>query len=144
MDAPRVDVFFYGSFINPAVLRRNGFAAERLEAGLVAGYEIAFRPTATLDRAPGGVVYGVMCSATHDELTALYDQEWLRPYRPEAVLVHLRDGRVAPALCWIAAGPTGAPPAADYRASIAAAAREHGFPDWYVARVTGVEGGGTR
>jgi uncharacterized protein YbjT (DUF2867 family) len=136
MDA-RVDVFFYGSFINPAVLRRNGFAAERLERGLVPGFEIAFRPTATLDRAPGGVVYGVLCSATHDELHALYAQDWLAAYRAEAVLVHLFDGRTAPALCWIAAGPSGAPPAADYRASIAEAARAHGFPSWYVERVAG-------
>ena len=133
---PRIDVFFYGSFMSLDVLRGRGFVPATWRTAVVVGYKLVFRPYATLDRAPGEVVYGIICSATHDELRALYAAEsWLSGYEPEAVLVHANGDAVSSALCFVAHGAGDTSPSADYIRRIADAARQHRFPEWYIQQI---------
>ena len=81
-------------------------------------------------------VYGIICEATHAELRSLYGQDWLGgTYLPEPVLVEIADGRLVPALCYIAPTRPPARPADDYLDWIIGPAREYGFPDWYIERL---------
>ena len=54
---------------------------------------------------------------------------------PEPVLVQTQDGKWRAALCYIAPPAEDRPAAGDYIDRIVQPARQHGFPDWYVARL---------
>jgi len=138
MTEARVFVFFYGSYMNPAVLAEVGVAPASWEAASLPGFEIRIAPRANLVRAGGQVVYGVLATATHGELERLYAHAQAvlgELYLPEAVLVHTARGEWRPALCYLA--PHMAEQAADpaYVERILQPARELGFPAWYLAHV---------
>jgi hypothetical protein len=131
----QVKVLFYGSFINRQVLAKGGLVPEAVEVGRLWGFDIRIETCATLVRSDEHCIYGILCDASHAQLHQLYGQDWLRStYLPEAVVVETQHGALVPALCYIA--PTAPPrPAADYLDWIISAAREYGFPAWYLDRL---------
>jgi cation transport regulator ChaC len=138
MAAPKVWAFFYGSFINLDVLRGTGYVPARYEVARLSGFDITIRPLANLVRSDRHSVYGIVAEATHEELARLYEHarnDLGGTYLPEAVLVETTDGKLRPALCYIAPHIEPAPAADAYVDRIAGPARRHGFPDWYVARL---------
>jgi hypothetical protein len=48
MNEPRVRFFFFGSYMNPAVLREVGLVPERLEVARLDGHDIRIAPRANL------------------------------------------------------------------------------------------------
>jgi hypothetical protein len=138
MAEPKVWVFFYGSYMNVAVLREVGYVPERWEAARLGGFDIVIRPRANLVRSAEHCVYGVLATATHAELDRLYAhaQGVLgEKYLPEAVLAETMEGAWRPALCYLAPAMEPRPAANDYIDRIAGPAREYGFPEWYVRRI---------
>jgi hypothetical protein len=104
-------------------------------------------PLANLVRSEQHCVYGLLVAATHVELRRLYDyaRDGLGgTYLPEAVLVQTLDGKWLPALCYLAPDMEAGPVAGDYLDRIVGAARQHGFPDWYVARLESFRSKATR
>jgi hypothetical protein len=138
MDAPKVWTFFYGSFINLDVLRQNGLVPEHYEIAKLPGYTIHIRPLANLVCSEEHCVYGIVATATHEELRRLYDfarDNLGGTYLPHPVLVETTDGRWRPALCYIAPSlPTGLA-TNEYIDRIVRPARGHGFPEWYITRL---------
>ena len=137
MSAP-VLVFFYGSYMNRAVLAEVGMSPELWNPAILPGFDIRIAPRANLVRTPKEVVFGVVASATHEELEQLYAharQVLGETYLPEAVHVHMQGGPVQAALCYIAPNMTEAPADPAYVERILKPARELGFPEWYVARL---------
>lgn len=133
--APRVWTFFYGSYINFDVLREVDFVPEHWEAARLAGFDISIQPRANLIRSDAGTVYGIMATATHDELARLYAhaRDVLgERYLPEPVLAETFDGKWRPALCYICPDMTPGPPDRAYVERILAPARSYGFPRWYL------------
>jgi len=119
------------------VLAEVGLAPRRFEVASLAGFDIRVAPRANLVRTPGGIVFGVLATATHAELERLYAhaRDVLGElYLPEAVLVHTRSGAHEPALCYIARMVERAADPA-YLDRILGPARELGFPAWYLARL---------
>jgi AIG2-like family len=135
MAESKVNVFFYGSFINRAVLAEVKLIPDQVEVAQLWGFDISIRPLANLVRSDQHSVYGIICQATHAELDRLYGQHWVGTYLPEAVLVETNGGRLKPALCYIAPSPPSAPAADDYLDRIVGPAREYGFPAWYITRL---------
>ena len=138
MSEPLVWVFFYGSYMNRAVLKEAQLSPELLLVGRLFGYDIRIAPRANLVPSDQGVVYGALAQATHSGLARLYAhaQDVLGEiYLPHPVLVETLDGSSRPALCYLAARmePRAADPA--YVARIVAPARELGFPQWYIERL---------
>ena len=136
--SPTVVVFFYGSYINPAVLREVDLVPQRIEVARLDGFDIEIRPLANLVASDEHSVWGILATATHAELARLYDhaRDVLGGvYLPRAVLVQPREGRPEPALCYIAPELEPAPATSDYVARIVGPAREYGFPDDYVERL---------
>jgi hypothetical protein len=135
---PKVWTFFYGSYMNFAVLGEVGLAPERWEVARLGGFDIVIRPRANLVRSAEHCVYGIVATATHRELERLYAhaQDVLgEVYLPEAVLVETLAGTWRPALCYLAPAMEPRPAAADYVERIIAPARAHGFPEWYIRRL---------
>jgi AIG2 family protein len=138
MSEPQVLVFFYGSYMNRAVLAEVGLAPVTWEVALLPDFDIRIAPRANLVRSPGGIVFGVLAAATHAELDRLYAHARNvlgEIYLPEAVLVHTRSDRWRPALCYLAARMVERGPELAYVERILQPARELGFPSWYVARL---------
>lgn len=135
---PHVITFFYGSYINPVVLREADLVPARFEVARLSGYDITISPLANLVPADQSVVYGVLAEATHEELDRLYQhaREVLGGvYLPRPVLVETLGGCFKPALCYIAPELSGEPPAPEYVAQIVEPARAHGFPEWYITHL---------
>lgn len=135
MDAPTVWVFFYGSYMNIGVLREVGLVPEHWEVARLGGFDITIAPRANLVRSDKSSVYGIVATATHDQLARLYAhaKDVLgETYLPEAVLTESREGTWRPALCYIAPHMKPAPAAADYVKRIVEPGLELGFPVWYV------------
>ena len=138
MAEPKVWVFFYGSYINLAVLREVGLVPAQWEVGRLDGFDIRIQPRANLVASDEHCVYGIVATAAHAELARLYAhaRDVLgEVYLPEAVLVQTRAGLWRPALCYLCPGMAPRPADNAYVERIAGPAREFGFPPWYIARL---------
>jgi hypothetical protein len=96
----RIAVFFYGLFMDDALLREKGLNPVERRIAFVENFSLVIGARATLVPCPGQTAHGVLCSLTHDEVDALYSGDTVSVYRPEAVLAQLGDGSVTPALCF--------------------------------------------
>jgi cation transport regulator ChaC len=138
MSEVEVFVFFYGSYMNRAVLAEVDLAPATWEVASLQGFDIRISPRANLVRADGQMVFGVLATATHAELERLYAharQVLGEVYLPEAVLVRAAGGRWQPTLCYIAPRMDERPAEAAYVDRILQPARELGFPAWYLTRL---------
>lgn len=138
MTSPKVVTFFYGSYINPAVLREVDLVPDRVDVARLPGFDIQIRPLANLVPSDQHTVYGILADATHAELERLYDhaRDVLGGvYLPQAVLAYPRSGQAEPALCYIAPHLTPSPASAEYVGRIVEPARAYGFPPWYINRL---------
>ena len=114
---PHVVTFFYGSYINPAVLREVNLVPRRFEVARLAGFDISIDPLANLVPSERSVVYGVLAEATHDELDRLYRhaRDVLGGvYLPRPIVAETVDGYFKPALCYIAPELASGVPSPEY------------------------------
>jgi hypothetical protein len=135
----RIAVFFYGSYMNLDVLAEVELRPERVAPAQLTGYEITIAPRANLQPRPGATAFGIVAYATHPELARLYTHSRRvlgAEYLPEGVLVQLLGGGFQAASCYISHSMQAAPATADYVERIVAPARSHGFPAWYLERLS--------
>jgi hypothetical protein len=135
---PKIVTFFYGSYINPAVLREVDLVPDRMEVARLPGFDIEIRPLANLAVSDQHTVYGILATATHSELGRLYHhaRDVLGGvYLPQAVLAYTLSGQAEPALCYIAPILSPGVASPEYVARIVEPARTYGFPPWYISRL---------
>ena len=135
-DAKRIDVFFYGLFMDEAVLRGKGLSPLDGRLARVENFRLFVGERATLAPREGSVAHGVLFSLTPREVDALYSEDSVSAYRPEAVCAQLADGTFVPALCF----NLPAPPAAEERNALYASrlrelAARLGLPADYVSSI---------
>jgi hypothetical protein len=138
MSEPKVRVFFYGSYMNLAVLREVELVPQRPEVARLDGYDIRIAPRANLVPSAKCCVYGVLAEATHAELTRLYAHAKNvlgESYLPHPVLVQTQTGAWFPALCYIAPAMVPGPPDPGYVDRIVQPARDFGFPERYIGHL---------
>jgi len=130
----RADVFFYGLFMDPDVLRDAGVSPQSVEIAVLDRYELRVGDRAALAPSETSWVYGVVMSLRLHEIAKLYAEESVAAYRPEPVLLTLAGGQRLAALCYNLAEP---PPADsgnhEYVAKLRDVARKVGLPADYVA-----------
>jgi hypothetical protein len=132
----RVDVFFYGLFMDREFLREKGFAPTNERVASVQGFALRIGQRATLVPSANHVTYGVVMSLSHDDIDALYSETSVSIYRPEAVLAQYSDGTLAPALCFNLPLPPGPNEHnTEYAARLRALADQLGLPADYVASI---------
>jgi hypothetical protein len=128
--------YFYGGYMNPAVLKAAGVSPEACKAGHVDGLALTVGPIANLEEKAGNRSYGLLARVSHADLDRLYggDAAHLKGlvYLPEAVLVHTEDGRAVPALTYICPSLSGAAPDSAYVATLVEAAERLGLPAEYI------------
>jgi len=135
----KLQVFFYGGYMNMKTLEELGVAKRAFAPASIHGYELVIQPHANIVEAGDGVVYGILANMTHAELDKLYgdniNQRLGVPYLPEAMLVFTRGGKITPAIVYVAHNMK--PGFADnaYVDSLLKPAETYGFPRWYIERI---------
>lgn len=132
----RIEVFFYGLFMDDALLREKGMNPVNRRMATVENFCLVIRARATLVPCANGTVHGVLFSLTHGELDALYGEASVSVYRPEAVSARLLDESAVPALCF----NLPVPPSADernpqYAQKLREVAARIGLPPDYVSSI---------
>ena len=133
MTSRRIDAFFYGLFMDEAILREKGLHPADRRIASVENFRLLIGDRATLVPSADDTVYGVVFSLTHSEMDALYSEASVSAYRPEAVMARLRDGSVIPALCFNLPAPSAAEERnAHYASRLRELAARIGLPAGYV------------
>jgi hypothetical protein len=132
----RIEVFFYGLFMDAELLCTKGAHPVNIRPACVSGFALRIGQRATLLGNPRARAHGIVMELTHVEIEHLYSEASVRAYRPEAVLAELTDGSRVPALCFNLLVPPGPEEAnSEYAAKLRALARRLGLPSDYVESI---------
>lgn len=78
-------VFFYGLFMDPDLLRSEGYNPGPLQIAKLNNYHLKLGTRATLVPDPAGEAWGTIMSLPPEELDALYSAPSVADYQPTAV-----------------------------------------------------------
>lgn len=137
-ESRKVCVFFYGTFMDPNILRKEGVIAEDVTPARLAGFELYIRPRVNLVHSRQSCAFGALARVTHDDLANIYSglkKRFGLSYFPEAVLAETQNGMFQPALCYLASEMPEALADPAYVRELARCSRDLGFPDWYIAHI---------
>ena len=132
----RLDVFFYGLFMDEALLRGKGLNPLNRRLARVENFRLAVGARATLVRCAGSNAYGVLYTLTQAEVDALYSEDSVRAYRPETVNARTAEGEAVNALCFnLPAPPAPGERNPEYASKLRELAGRLGLPDAYIASI---------
>ena len=131
------DVFFYGLFMDTAVLEGKGVRPIQSRLAVVRGWALRIGQRASLVPAPDEAVHGVLMTLPLAELDRLYSEDSVRMYRPLALLVEPAGGSVAvAALAYVLPEPPApAERNPEYAARLRALAERLGLPGDYTRSI---------
>lgn len=99
--SPMTRIFFYGLFMDRALLTEKGLKPRSIGCAVLPGYRIHIGARATLLPSASSRAYGVVMELSGDEARLLYSEPSVREYEPETVRVELLDhGEVIEAYCY--------------------------------------------
>jgi hypothetical protein len=101
------DVFFYGLYMDPDLIKGKGASPRNPRKASVRGFALRVGKKATLLRQAGAVTQGMIYALTHGEIDALYRGAGLTEHLPEALLADLESGEKIPVLCCNLLNPPG-------------------------------------
>jgi len=134
----RVDVFFYGLFMDEELLRGKGARPAPVRVASVQGFVLRIGQRASLVPDDAGRVHGVVASLTHSDLERLYSEPSVRAHRPEVVMARLPEGDMIAALCYnLEEPPATDEHDAEYAAKLRVVAARAGLPQEYVESIGG-------
>jgi len=134
----KVFTFFYGSYLNPEVLKEVNIFLDKWEVAKLPGFDIIIKPYANLIKSSRDSVYGILTQLTHMELKRLYshaENVFHELYEPEAVLIQTADDKWVTALCYICHNMNENNADKNYIDRIIQPAKEYGFPAWYLEKL---------
>jgi hypothetical protein len=136
MDERRLDVFFYGLFMDERLLEGKGVRPTDIRPAAVPGFALRIGARAALVPTAAGQVHGLLMKLSHAEIETLYSEPSVRAYRPEPVLAVLPDGATVAALCYNLPEPPSADEGnAEYASKLRSLAQRIGLPSDYVASI---------
>jgi hypothetical protein len=132
----KIDVFFYGLFMDEQLLISKGVTPTNIRSASLMGFQLRIGKRATLIPDQASRVYGIVMSLTQTDIEQLYSDPSVRAYRPEAVIIQISDDTQLPALCFNLVEP----PAADehnaeYASKLRSLAERLQFPTEYISSI---------
>jgi len=94
-----IDVFFYGLYMDPEILKARGVEPRNPRTAVARGYRLRVGKMATLLREEHAEAHGIVYRLTHDELNALYRGAGLEAYVAEALEVETQTRDRLAVLC---------------------------------------------
>jgi Gamma-glutamyl cyclotransferase, AIG2-like len=134
----QVWVFFYGTIMNPVVMKDFGVLVDKAYPAILSGFDITIRPRPNLVRSKSSSVFGSIVNVSHHDLITIYsglEKNFGIKYLPEAVLPATLDGTLRPALCYIVPNMADAAPDPRFVKQLAQCVRTMGHPEWYAKHV---------
>lgn len=132
----RLDVFFYGLFMDETLLQAKGIEPQQRRLATLENFRLVIGERATLIPSAGEIVHGVIFSLTQAELDLLYAEASVSVYRPEAVSAKFATGEIVPALCFNLPAPLAATEGnPQYAEKLREVAERVGLPAEYVATI---------
>ena len=127
-----MNVFFYGLFMDEALLAKNGITPSNSEIGYVDEFALRIGERATLVSSAVARPYGVMMNISCDQARELYSHKSVADYVPESVIVELLGGSKAEAKCYNL--PVGRATGTNkiYAEGLFKVARKRGLPESYL------------
>ena len=136
MDQRRLDVFFYGLFMDHQLLDGKGIRPVDIRLAAVPGFVLRIGTRAALVPTPAGEVHGVLMKLSHTDIEKLYSEPSVQAYRPEPVLAVARNGATVAALCYnLPEPPSPDERNAEYASKLRSLAQRIGLPNDYVASI---------
>ena len=136
MDARKVNVFFYGSYINFEVLAEVDIDERKFEVVSLPNFRLSIGPHANIERNASSTCFGILTRLTHSEIGRLYDEHATKilgnTYLPEPVVVYSQSGSLIPAMTYICQSMKPAKPDPGYVDRILVPAKRYGFPGEYL------------
>jgi hypothetical protein len=132
------NVFFYGLFMDAAVLEATGVAGSARRPAVLRDWTLRVGERATIVPAPGETVFGIVMTMSLPNLHRLYRQPGLCRYRAAAVLAQgvADDASPIAALAYVLPKPPGPSERnPDYAAKLRALAVRLGFPVEYIESI---------
>src|SRR5689334_20823871 len=131
-----IDTFFYGLYMDQAVLAESGGTPRSPRRASAGGFAVKIGKRATMVRAPGGAVWGMVFSLTPEELGKLYGAPGLEAYQPQDIEVALENRAIIPARVYLLPqAPAPDERNVEYEAKLKAVLQRLGFPADHVAGV---------
>lgn len=118
-----------------ALLEQRGFHPSDPRLAYLDGYSLRIFDRATLIPNVEERVYGVVAGLTHEEIHTLYSDASLQDYRPEAVLVTLKNNSHIPALCYNLPTIPDSERNTAYAAKLLELAKRLSFPEAYLDKI---------
>jgi hypothetical protein len=136
VDHRRLNVFFYGLFMDPQLLGTKGVHPLDVRIAAVPGFMLRIGARAALVPAPRGKVHGVLMKLFHAEIEKLYSDPGVDAYRPEPVLAIESSGASVAALCYnLPEPPLPGESNAEYASKLRSLAQRIGLPDDYTTTI---------
>jgi hypothetical protein len=135
MEIRRVNVFFYGLFMDPELLRGKGLRPENARRARVRGTRLRIGQRAALEPDANGVVHGMLIELTHGDIERLYAEPSVSSYRPEAVLAEPDTGEPLAALCYNLPSVPTDEPNLEYVRKLREIATRLGLPAGYLSSI---------
>jgi hypothetical protein len=136
MDERRLDVFFYGLFMDQHLLNSKGVRPTDVRPAVVPGFQLRIGARAAIVPIPTEQVHGLLMKLSHADIERLYTEPGVRAYRPEPVLAVARNGATVAALCYnLPESPSPSEHNAEYASKLRALAQSVGLPGDYVASI---------
>ena len=130
-----MNVFFYGLFMDEALLAGKGIRPTNGATGSVDGLALHIGERATLERSAGARTYGLVMTIDDTKVQELYTEESVADYVAETVVVELADGGKVQAVCYILPADKITGTNKGYAASLRELATRLGFPDAYLEQI---------
>ena len=132
----RIDVFFYGLFMDESLLRGKGIEPQKRRLAALENFRLVIGARATLVPCPGETVHGVIFSLTHTEIDSLYADASVSVYRPEAVSAAVAKDDLVAALCFnLPTAPAATERNPEYAAKLKELAARIGLPYEYISTI---------
>ena len=131
----RMNVFFYGLFMDETLLASKGIRPSAATKGFVDGFRLRIGQRATLLADSGGRAYGVMMDIAESEAKELYAEASVADYAPEPVTVELVDGAQAKATCYNLPVELVSGTNKEYAKALLSLAKKLGFPESYLEEI---------
>ena len=135
MITDQILVFFYGLFMDEALLASKSVHPMETTIGYIDGFGLHIGKHATLLPEENSRTYGVLMKITSEDAAALYSEQSVADYVAEPVVVKLPGNAQASAVCYNlpAVSLTGTNP--EYAAALLALATKLGLPDSYLEHI---------
>jgi len=130
-----MEVFFYGLFMDVAILSKNGIKPSNPRRGYLNDYALKIGDRASLISCKNERAYGIVMTVDNDAVHNLYAEASVADYIPGAVNVNLNSNDSITATCYNLPSESLTGTNASYAASLYKLAKREGFPNEYLEKI---------